>query len=75
MDIATALSGRINLDVDQNDLITDAVVIVRVAPDSGEHRSAIDIACTEGTDGIVQSGLLSAANAIAHRDWARHDEE
>ena len=51
-------------DLDENDLIVEAIVILKVIPpDSNQHPSIV-LTTSEGLDWISQGGLLRAAENV-----------
>lgn len=59
--------GAIELDIEDGDIVTDVVVLVRCQRlDTTDDM--LEIGCTEHTGGITQFGIIGAAN-LQVSDW------
>jgi hypothetical protein len=60
-------------DLDEGEIIADAIIITRVMRADADH-SGMNIHATSGTDAIVELGMLTAAQAIAKANCLDDDE-
>lgn len=55
---------------DNGDYVTDVMVLARVVSHDGERlQGSLLISEAEQTDSIIQSGMLTAAQAIINSGW------
>lgn len=74
MDAAEVLAGRTTeLDIPEGSVVTDAVVLCRVAQADG--LTTLVIGVTESTGGLDQFGLVAAAFAILSEDWRKAEDD
>lgn len=74
-DITEILAGRgCTLDLDDGDMVTDAIVLCRVS--NAEGGTSLGIALTEGTSWFDQFGLVKAAeNMLDQGEWRSTDDD
>ena len=63
-----------DVDTDDDETVTDVVIVAKVARLSGPPT--VIIVCSNGTDIVTQLGLLAAAQQINEQssDWQQNDE-
>lgn len=74
-DLAEILSGRnATLEMEDGDMVTDAVVLCRISGANGETRIGMSI--TEGTSWLDQFGMVKAAgNILDFAAWTDEDDD
>lgn len=75
MKLNDAITGRDfeGTDLTDSDILSDVCIVARVIPESGTSR--VGIWTTEGTDGIVQMGLLVVAKGVLESGWSEADDD
>jgi hypothetical protein len=61
------------LDIDDNQHLTDVLIIGRVA-DFGDGKTALAIGTSTGVDWVLQRGLLEAAREVLNREVFEDDD-
>jgi hypothetical protein len=71
------LLPNVTADIDDNDIVLDAVVLLRVINTEGDGKPRIVLAHTPDLDWIIQVGMLKVALTICTtgiEEDDRHDE-
>lgn len=63
------------LDVDDDQQVTECVVIARCVSFGEDNRTALIVASSPGLDWISQGGLLSAADRVLRSDELHRGDE
>jgi hypothetical protein len=72
--IGSALDALgVSADLDDTDMVADALVILKVVQDDGSI--ALSIGATDSRDWISQSGLLHAALEVTHTGYTRDRDD
>ncbi len=62
-------------DLEDDDIVLDAVIVMRVVSPSGDGAPGLVLATTPDLDWILQVGLLQSALGIAAGSIGRTDDE
>jgi len=74
MAIADLNQLKIEANLEEGDLVMDAILLMRVAR-TDRDGSALVIASTPGLDWITQLGMVEAARTIMHESAESDDDE